>query len=69
MKEGFPGVSLLMFPEMKLIKSLLDRARRGISFDGNTKKAVGKKIEKLSGMIGMEKFIAFLDILKDVLGG
>jgi AraC-like DNA-binding protein len=66
LREGFPGASLLMFPEMKPIRTLFDRARRGISFDGNTKRNVGKKIEKLQGLDPTERFIAFLGILQDL---
>ncbi len=66
MREGFPGVSLLMFPEMLPIKTMLERARRGIAFYGKTKQLAGKKIEKLSSLEPMERFIGFLDILKDL---
>jgi len=66
LREGFPGVSLLMFPEMQSVKALLEKTRRGISFYGDTKRKVGLKIEKLEGMEPTERFIALLEILSDL---
>ena len=37
MSEGFPGVSMLMMPEMQPIKKLLEKAAFGISFHGKIK--------------------------------
>jgi len=66
MREGFPGVSMLMIPEMQPIKKLLERAVYGISFSPKTKSFVGKKIEKLSQYESLEQFVRFMDILKDL---
>jgi AraC-like DNA-binding protein len=66
MREGFPGVSMLMIPEMQPIKKLLERAVYGISFSQKTKSQVGKKIEKLMEYDSLEQFVRFLDILKDL---
>jgi len=66
LKEGFPDTTFLMFPEMAPVRTLFERARRGISFEGNTKRNVGAKIEKLGGMAPMDRFIAFLGILRDL---
>jgi AraC-like DNA-binding protein len=62
-REGFPGVSLLMFPEMQSVKQLLEKARRGISFYGETRKSVGKKVEEIVGAPPQQRFISFLEIL------
>lgn len=66
MREGFPGVSMLMIPEMQPIKKLLERAVYGIAFSPKTKALVGKKIEKLMAYESLEQFVRFLDILKDL---
>ena len=66
LREGFPGVSLLMFPEMMPVKALLERVRKGVSFFGKTKRDVGKKIEALGSLTPLDRFIGFLDILKDL---
>lgn len=66
MREGFPGVSMLMIPEMQPIKKLLERAVFGISFYGKTKAKVGRKIEKLMNDGSLEKFLRTLAILKDL---
>jgi AraC-like DNA-binding protein len=66
LREGFPGVSTLMMPEMQPIKRLLERAVLGISYFGKTKTNVGRKIEKLANYESLEHFIKVLDILKDL---
>lgn len=66
MREGFPGVSMLMIPEMQPIKKLLERAVFGISFHGKTKAKVGRKVEKLMNDKPLEQFIRTLQILKDL---
>lgn len=66
LREGFPGVSLLMFPEMMPVKALLERVRKGVSFFGQTKRDVGKKIEALGSLTPLDRFIGFLDILRDL---
>lgn len=66
MREGFPGVSMLMIPEMQPIKKLLERAVFGISFYGKTKVKVGRKIEKLIQEDSLEQLLNTLDILKDL---
>jgi AraC-like DNA-binding protein len=66
LREGFPGVSMLMFPEMQPVKQLLERVRRGVSFHGDTKRMVGSKVEKLVHATPQERFIGFLEILIDL---
>lgn len=66
MREGFPGVSMLMIPEMQPIKKLLEKAVFGISFFGKTKLKVGRKIEKLIQEDSLEQLLSTLDILKDL---
>jgi len=65
-KENFLGDHFLKIPEAKLIKTLFERAKKGILFNGDTKKTVGPKIEALLNKEGMERIIGFLEILKDL---
>lgn len=66
MREGFPGVNLLMMPEMHAIRMLLQRARLGVSFFGKTKEKVGRKLEKLADSSPIDKLVKVFDILKDL---
>ena len=65
-KEDFLGNDFLKIPETKLIKTLFERAKKGILFEGNTKDKVGHKIEDLLNKEGLERVIYFLEILKDL---
>jgi len=65
-KEDFLGNDFLNIPESKLIKTLFERAKKGILFEGNTKETVGPKIEALLNKEGLERIIYFLEILKDL---
>jgi AraC-like DNA-binding protein/uncharacterized RmlC-like cupin family protein len=47
MKPDFLGEKFFDLPEMKDIRQLFERSKMGISFHGNTRKDVGKKIEQL----------------------
>ena len=64
MREGFPGVTLLMMPEMQPVRQLMERARLGVSFDGETKKIVGAKLEAMEGLSPIDRVIATFEILK-----
>ena len=45
---------------------MFERAKKGILFNGDTKKTVGPKIEALLNKEGLERIIGFLEILKDL---
>jgi AraC-like DNA-binding protein len=57
---------MLMMPEMQPVRQLLERARLGISFTGQTKVRVGKKLEKLETMSPLDRIIQVFEILKDL---
>lgn len=65
-KEDFLGDHFFNVPETKLIKTLFERAKKGILFNGDIKKIVGPKIEDLLNKAGLERLIGFLEILKDL---
>ncbi|MDT0676849.1 AraC family transcriptional regulator [Autumnicola musiva] len=64
LKQDFLGKGFFETPEMKGIKSLIDRARKGIVFHGATKRTIGKKIEGLKGLNAYYRLLGLLDILK-----
>lgn len=66
MKENFAGEAFFLLPEMTAMKQLFEKAKKGISFHGLTKKNVGKKIEKLMLFDGFERILKVLEILNDL---
>lgn len=64
LREGFPGVTMMMMPEMQPIRQLLERARFGVSFMGQTKTEVGKKLEELASAAPIDRIIQTFEILK-----
>ncbi|NOR27037.1 MAG: helix-turn-helix domain-containing protein [Lutibacter sp.] len=65
-KEDFLGSNFFKIPETQAIKTLFEKAKKGILFNGDTKTKVGPKIEVLLNKKGMERIIGFLEILKDL---
>ena len=65
-KPLFLGDEFLKMPEMKGIMTLLDRAKRGVMFNNDTKKKVGAKIQKLVRLEGFNKVIKLLEILNEL---
>ena len=65
MKENF-GPLFTEMPEMAPTKQLMVRAKMGISFSGETKNNVGKKIETLQQFEGFDRFLKILEILNDL---
>ncbi len=62
-KEDFLGKDFFELPEMKKIKELFERSKKGILFGSETKIKVGYKIEKLVEKKGFKKLLVFLEIL------
>lgn len=58
------GVTFFETLEMKPISKLLDRAKQGLVFYGNTKKEVGRIIEKMNTKSPFERIIDSILILK-----
>jgi AraC-like DNA-binding protein len=65
-KPGVLGETFLNLPEMKSITSLLERAKKGVMFQAETKKKVGPKIQKLLEFDGIKRIILLLEILNDL---
>ncbi|GAA4890733.1 AraC family transcriptional regulator [Flaviramulus aquimarinus] len=62
-KPDFLGNDFLNVPEMANIVSLFERAKKGIRFKVDTKKKIGRKIEKLLEQDGLKRVLKFLEIL------
>ncbi len=62
-REDFMGKEFFEAPEMKQVKDLLERSKKGILFGIPTKQKLGKKIEKLTEKKGFKQILVFLEIL------
>lgn len=60
----FLGDTFFALPEIKGIKNLLERAKKGIVFQGNDKRLIGNKIEKLDDKDPFTRFLGLLEVLK-----
>ena len=63
-KPDFLGTDFIHVPEMKAIRKLFERAKKGILFNPKTKKTLGPKIEALVNYDGFERIIKFLEVLQ-----
>lgn len=63
-KEDFLGKSFLDIPEMKRVRELFQRAKKGVLFGIEIKKELGHEIEELIHFEGLEKIVKFLDVLR-----
>lgn len=63
MTPDFLGEAFLQSPEMRHIKSLFSKSRKGLEFKGSAKKKAERIIHKLLEKDGMSKLILFLDLL------
>ncbi|MBD3907010.1 AraC family transcriptional regulator [Chryseobacterium sp. Ch-15] len=63
-KENFMQEMILPCPEFDDIKKLLDRSYLGLSFFGETKKIVAKKLPLIKGKNPFESLIALMEVLQ-----
>lgn len=63
MQESFLGDVFLDKPEVKAIKEIFNRAKRGIQFWGATQKRVKGKTERILKLKGFDKLLALLELL------
>lgn len=66
MKEDFMGSDYLDIPEFNDIKQLFERAKMGISFHGETKASVGRKLDEMVNMDPFHRLLSLLSILEDL---
>lgn len=62
-KPEFLGDNFFNIPEMERINNLFERSKKGILFGVETKKKIGKKIEKFPKKEGFKKILGLLEIL------
>lgn len=63
MQESFLGAAFLEKPEIKIIKEVFSRAKRGIQFFGETQQQVKLKTLQVLKQEGFPKLLALLDLL------
>lgn len=66
MREDFLGRDFFQLPEMQTVGQLFKRANSGISFFGQTKKEIGKRLEQLPDNNPPERLLKFLQVLLDL---
>lgn len=66
MKPDFLGADFLKLQETKYISDLFNKAKGGIAFGAETKKAVGHRIELMDGQQPFERLLTLLGVLKDL---
>jgi AraC-like DNA-binding protein len=64
--EDFWGVRFLELPENKIIKSILEKARRGLLLTGILRDKVASAMEKISSAEGPERIILLMEILLSI---
>lgn len=65
-KQEFLGESFFEIPEMEKVKLLLEKSKKGILFGIETKKRLGKKIEKIPEKKGLKQIICLLEVLHEL---
>ncbi|MDE3211810.1 MAG: helix-turn-helix domain-containing protein, partial [Bacteroidota bacterium] len=64
MKEHFLGQQFFNLPEMQAIQDLMERAKKGLAFYGNTKRIAGEKLKQLSSLSHFEQLMSLLEIFQ-----
>jgi AraC-like DNA-binding protein len=66
--ENFWGDQFLGLPESKAIKTLLEKAKRGIHITGETAKTVAGLIKKMTDAEGIHRIIILIELLSEIAG-
>ena len=66
MKPDFVGNDFFNIPEMAAVKNLLQQAKAGIAFLGESKARIGAKIEMMHQLDPFDRLIALWSILKEM---
>ena len=66
LKEDFLGFDFFKKPELKAIEQLFQRARKGLSFFGDTKENIGQKLIQLAEKDKFYRLIELLVILEEL---
>lgn len=65
-KEDFLGTHFFSIPEMRGIKDLLHKSKRGIAFQSDAKNNIGSMIETMIALEPFQRVVHFLRILKEL---
>jgi len=63
MKKDFLGNEFFNIPEMEKIQNLLEIAKSGVVFFGDTKARLGSKMEALNEQTNFQRLLSILDVL------
>ncbi|WP_299440687.1 AraC family transcriptional regulator [uncultured Aquimarina sp.] len=66
MLPEFLGNSFFNIPEMSGINQLLEQAKKGIVFHGNTKRRIGARIEALAMLDPFDRLLGILQVFKEM---
>ncbi|KZS42683.1 AraC family transcriptional regulator [Aquimarina aggregata] len=66
MLPDFLGSTFFDVPEMNAIGQLLEQAKKGIVYHGDTKRRIGAQIEALKDLEPFEKLLGFLEVLREM---
>ncbi|NID12401.1 AraC family transcriptional regulator [Fibrivirga algicola] len=66
LNESFLGEGFWKAPEFAQITALFERARAGLSFSGETKRAVGAQLEALASQPPFQRMMALLSIFQQM---
>lgn len=64
--ENFWGDSFLNLPENKAVKTLLEKAKRGIHITGKTAQTVAELIKKMLHAEGIHRIIILMELLSEI---
>ncbi|PWT72575.1 MAG: AraC family transcriptional regulator [Bacteroidetes bacterium] len=64
MKEDFLGKDFFQVPEISQIRNLFERAKRGLSFYGETKLQAGARLKRISSLNQFDQLLELLRILE-----
>jgi AraC-like DNA-binding protein len=63
--ENFLGDRFLQLPETKSIKSVLEKAKRGITVSGKDAEKIGSLIQKINSSQGITRLLALVECLEE----
>ena len=63
---AFPGEALLELPEMRAVRSLFGRARRGLVFEGPHARHAGELLQTMPGLNGHAAVLCLLQVLGEL---
>ncbi len=66
MREDFLGPDFFNIPEMLPVQQLMERARQGIAFHGQSKYRLGSRLEGIARLDNYDRLLELLSILKEM---